>query len=209
MQTLKDDVRERIVDSAKAEFLEKGIDKASMRDIAAGSNMTVGNLYRYFRNKEELNSFIVGETLSEINRLVMEKSSNTVSINDRDMDINLTVSQYADVLDDLADELVDIYKKHKVEFNILMMHSKLNDSITDWFADLIKHIIKSNYGLDEYDRQIGVLSHGYAVSVFAGIKDIFRHADVETDSLKNMIKIFFRSYINNLSADFSLALGEK
>lgn len=209
MQTLKDDVRERIVDSAKAEFHEKGIDKASMRDIAAGSNMTVGNLYRYFRNKEELNSFIVGETLSEINRLVMEKSSNTVSINDRDMDINLTVSQYADVLDDLADELVDIYKKHKVEFNILMMHSKLNDSITDWFADLIKHIIKSNYGLDEYDRQIGVLSHGYAVSVFAGIKDIFRHADVETDSLKNMIKIFFRSYINNLSADFSLALGEK
>ena len=65
MQTLKDDVRERIVDSAKAEFLEKGIDKASMRDIAAGSNMTVGNLYRYFKNKEELNSFIVGETLTE------------------------------------------------------------------------------------------------------------------------------------------------
>ena len=208
MQILKDDVRDRIVGSAKKEFLEKGIDKSSMREIAAGSNMTVGNLYRYFKNKEELNSFIVGETLEEINRLVMEKSRNTVSINKKEMDINLTVTQYIEVLDDLADELVDIYKKHKVEFNILMMHSKLNDSITDWFADLIEHIIKSNYGLNEYDRQIKILAHGYAVSVFAGIKDIFRNANVKTSSLKNMLRIFFRSYVNNLSSDFIAALGE-
>ncbi len=208
MQTLKDDVRDRIVDSAKKEFLKKGIEGSSMRDIAAGSKMTVGNLYRYFRNKEELNDFIVGETLGEINRLVMEKSQNTVSINDRNMDLNLTVSQYIEVLDDLADRLVDIYRKHKIEFNILMMHSKLNDSITDWFADLIKHIIKSHYTLDEYDKQIGILSHGYAVSVFAGIRDIFKNANVKSDSLKNMIKVFFRSYINNLSADFGSLLEE-
>ncbi|MBO4819016.1 MAG: TetR/AcrR family transcriptional regulator [Firmicutes bacterium] len=208
MQTLKDDVRERIVDSAKKEFLEKGIDKSSMRDIAAGSNMTVGNLYRYFKNKEELNNFIVGETLSEINKLVMEKSENTVSINSGDMDINMTVAQYIEVLDDLADKLVDIYKSHKIEFNILMMHSKLNDSITDWFASLIEHIIKSHYKLNEYDKQIKILSHGYAVSVFAGIRDIFKNANVKTGSLKNMIKVFFRSYINNLSTDFVASLGE-
>ena len=208
MQTLKDDVRERIVDSAKKEFLEKGIDKSSMRDIAAGSNMTVGNLYRYFKNKEELNNFIVGETLSEINKLVMEKSENTVSINSGDMDINMTVAQYIEVLDDLADKLVDIYKSHKIEFNILMMHSKLNDSITDWFASLIEHIIKSHYKLNEYDKQIKILSHGYAVSVFAGIRDIFKNANVKTGSLKNMIKVFFRSYINNLSTDFVASLGD-
>ena len=91
MQTLKDDVRDRIVGSAKKEFLEKGIDKSSMRDIAAGSNMTVGNLYRYFKNKEELNSFIVGETLEEINRLVMEKSKNTV-FTAPDESLNVTLS---------------------------------------------------------------------------------------------------------------------
>ena len=208
MQTLKDDVRERIIDSAKKEFLEKGIDRSSMRDIAAGSNMTVGNLYRYFKNKEELNNFIVGETLAEVNRLVMEKSRNTVSINSEDMDIDLTVTQYIEVLDDLADRLVDIYKSHKIEFNILMMHSKLNDSITDWFASLIEHIIKSHYKLNEYDKQIKILSHGYAVSVFAGIRDIFKNADVKTGSLKNMIKVFFRSYVNNLSTDFVASLGE-
>ena len=78
MQTLKEDVREKIIDSAKNEFLEKGIERASMRDIAAGSGMTVGNLYRYFKNKEELNNIIVGKTLDEINKLVLKKSQNTV-----------------------------------------------------------------------------------------------------------------------------------
>ena len=208
MQTLKDDVRERIVDSAKKEFLKKGIEGSSMRDIAAGSSMTVGNLYRYFKSKEELNDYIVGETLKEIDRLVKEKSGDTVSITEGNTDINMTVSQYIEVLDDLADRLVDIYAKHRIEFNILMMHSKLNDRITDWFAGLIGNIISSHYGIDGYDRHIKILSHGYAVSVFAGIRDIFRNANVKTDPLKNMIKIFFRSYINNLSADFGPLRGE-
>ena len=201
MQTLKEDVREKIIDSAKNEFLEKGIERASMRDIAAGSGMTVGNLYRYFKNKEELNNIIVGKTLDEINKLVLKKSQNTVSINSSEMDLNMTVQQYMEVLDDLADELVDIYMKHKIEFNILMMHSKLNDSITDWFADLIEHIIRSHYTLNEYEKQIKVLSHGYAVSVFAGIRDMFKNSDLSDGALKDVLKIYFRSYVSNLSTD--------
>ncbi len=208
MQILKDDVRDRIVESAKNEFLEKGIDKASMRNIAAGSNMTVGNLYRYFKNKEELNNFIVGETLEEIDKLVRRSSKNTVSINSEEMDINLTVQQYIDVLDGLADELVDIYRKHRVEFNILMMHSKLNDSITDWFAGLIEHIIESHYGLNEFREQIRVLSHGYAVSVFSGIRDMFRNSKLSAESLKDVIKIYFRSYVSNLSSDTARFTGD-
>ena len=208
MQILKDDVRDRIVESAKNEFLEKGIDKASMRNIAAGSNMTVGNLYRYFKNKEELNNFIVGETLEEIDKLVRRSSKNTVSINSEEMDIDLTVQQYIDVLDGLADELVDIYRKHRVEFNILMMHSKLNDSITDWFAGLIEHIIKSHYDLDEFKEQIRVLSHGYAVSVFSGIRDMFRNSKLSAESLKDVLKIYFRSYVSNLSSDTARFTGD-
>ena len=208
MQILKDDVRDRIVESAKNEFLEKGIDKASMRNIAAGSNMTVGNLYRYFKNKEELNNFIVGETLEEIDKLVRKSSKNTVSINSEEIDIDLTVQQYIDVLDGLADELVDIYRKHRVEFNILMMHSKLNDSITDWFAGLIEHIIKSHYDLDEFKEQIRVLSHGYAVSVFSGIRDMFRNSKLSAESLKDVLKIYFRSYVSNLSSDTARFTGD-
>ena len=48
-QTLKDDVKARIIESAKEEFLENSYEKTSMRAIASKSNITVGNLYRYFK----------------------------------------------------------------------------------------------------------------------------------------------------------------
>ena len=54
-QVLKDSLRKAILDAAKEEFLEYGFKDASMRRIAAKANMTVGNLYRYFKNKESIN----------------------------------------------------------------------------------------------------------------------------------------------------------
>ena len=42
MQVLKEEVRQRIIKSAKKEFKNNGFDKASMRDIADSAKMTVG-----------------------------------------------------------------------------------------------------------------------------------------------------------------------
>lgn len=52
MQTLKNDVRERIVETARQQFASKGYLKSSMRDIAARSGVGLGNIYNYFDNKD-------------------------------------------------------------------------------------------------------------------------------------------------------------
>lgn len=54
MQVLKDDLRARILDVAKQEFAKKGFIKTSMRDIARGVGVGVGNLYNYFPGKDSL-----------------------------------------------------------------------------------------------------------------------------------------------------------
>lgn len=59
MQILKDEVRENIRLAAVAEFKLKGYSSACMRTIADSAGISVGNLYRYFRNKECLLDFIV------------------------------------------------------------------------------------------------------------------------------------------------------
>ena len=47
--------RERaILDAAAEVFLEKGFDKASMRVIGCRAKLSKGNLYRYFKTKEEV-----------------------------------------------------------------------------------------------------------------------------------------------------------
>ena len=43
-QILKKSVKENIILAAKKEFLEKGLKDASLRNIAKGANITVGNL---------------------------------------------------------------------------------------------------------------------------------------------------------------------
>ena len=69
MQVLKEEVRQRILKSARREFKKRGFEKASMRSIASTANMTVGNLYRYYKNKEDLYGAIIGNLFDELKTL--------------------------------------------------------------------------------------------------------------------------------------------
>ena len=54
MQILKDNIRSRILDVAKQQFELKGYSKTSMREIAVDVGVGVGNIYNYFKSKDEL-----------------------------------------------------------------------------------------------------------------------------------------------------------
>ncbi len=46
--------RARILSAAKQCFIENGLARTSMRNIAGEAEMSLGNIYRYFKNKEAL-----------------------------------------------------------------------------------------------------------------------------------------------------------
>lgn len=56
----------RIISAARAEFLEKGFQRASVRAIGARVGMTSAALYRHFRDKEELFAALVGPAIREM-----------------------------------------------------------------------------------------------------------------------------------------------
>ena len=64
-QTLKTDVRDRIVDAAELEFAERGYVGATMAQIAKRAGLSTGNLYRYFANKEALFEHMLGADFVE------------------------------------------------------------------------------------------------------------------------------------------------
>lgn len=72
MQTLKEEVRNAIVQAASAEFRQHGYMEASMRRIAAAAGMTTGNIYRYFRGKEELFDCLVGPVYEQYSQYAQE-----------------------------------------------------------------------------------------------------------------------------------------
>ncbi|MCG8490406.1 MAG: TetR/AcrR family transcriptional regulator [Sneathiellales bacterium] len=59
VQTLKPEVRERILRAAADIFATHGFEEAKLSDIASKAGTVTSNLYKYFKNKEDLFDAIV------------------------------------------------------------------------------------------------------------------------------------------------------
>ncbi len=71
---ISDEKRQRILDAAIMEFSEHGFDSANINTIAQKSGISVGSLYKYFDNKEDLFLTVVHvgvETLKSILESIM------------------------------------------------------------------------------------------------------------------------------------------
>lgn len=110
MQIKKDSVNTRILDSAENEFFEKGFSSASMRDIARGAGVTPGNLYSYYKGKEELLSALVSEPLREVSELIKG--------------IRKGKHIDASALDEVSQAIIGFYLRARRPFMILMFGVK-------------------------------------------------------------------------------------
>lgn len=60
------ETKEKLLVSAKAEFMERGYSKASLRKICANAGVTTGALYFFFKDKEDLFRSIVEKPLHDL-----------------------------------------------------------------------------------------------------------------------------------------------
>jgi len=63
--------RQRIADAARVLFEDKGIENTTMDDIASKAGYGKATLYVYFKNKEQVVSYLVLEGMSEIYKLII------------------------------------------------------------------------------------------------------------------------------------------
>ena len=64
--------RQKLIECAKKEFMEKGFSKASLRKISADAGLTTGAIYFFFKDKNGLFGAIVDEPLNKVMQIVME-----------------------------------------------------------------------------------------------------------------------------------------
>lgn len=196
-QILKESVRKCIVDSAIVELLDHGYKESSMRKIANKANMTVGNLYRYFKNKDELMNTITEPVLSRINQIVQKHTNQVINLNDKHFDLSqVPIQNIIYALDDLSNELVSIYYETPKRLNILMMNSIIHENLLKWFTRLIFEYMNVNGYVKDYNqKQCELLSRSFAISLFTGIKECLKENDLEKEELIQVIQIYFRSYM--------------
>ena len=67
------ETKERLLISAKKEFVEKGYLQASLRNICKNAGVTTGALYFFFQDKEDLFAAIVEEPLQWLREIMEEQ----------------------------------------------------------------------------------------------------------------------------------------
>ncbi len=79
------ETKEKLLESAGKEFLEKGYMKASLRKICSDAGVTTGALYFFFKDKEDLFAAIVEppfEKLKEIMKRHFSMEAEVISVSD-------------------------------------------------------------------------------------------------------------------------------
>ena len=163
MQVPKDEIRSRILLSATEEFYLHGYKNASMRTIAENADITIGNIYSYFKGKEDLFSCTLEGVLSGLEVLI-----STIYKNEDYKSVSLS---------EAADLICSIFEENKKAFMIIISGSegtayhKVKGQIAEWVrirltADFLPYISEEGCS-DE-------LAKGLSAAVLEGIVSIMR-----------------------------------
>ena len=123
-QIQKESVKKRIMKEAKAAFLLAGYQNTSMRQIAQKSDMTVGNLYRYFENKASLFGAIVDPFLAEIDQVLKETTENWVSLHTAPVGVfDMDEKSSWEAIMNMTRFLIRIIRQHRDESILVLTKS--------------------------------------------------------------------------------------
>jgi AcrR family transcriptional regulator len=114
VQYLKADVKQKIISSALTEFSKSGYRNASMRDIAANADIVSGNIYRYFKNKEDLFESAVGPTFELIQKVDQQFQE----------EITKGTDDFCSRFKNISLHIVDIFSQFGIELLILLDKSE-------------------------------------------------------------------------------------
>lgn len=156
MQIKKEDLKNDIIEAAKVEFLHHGYEGASMRIIASKSHTTLGNLYNYFTNKEELLGAVLEPSIKSLNKLVEVHLNEEIQVHSLE-EVDEALDQFGDFFEEsdfryiMDERLIILFELKTTEYK----------EKRDWFLlkfkqhmawhlniDCIKHVLVSHDNLE-------------------------------------------------------------
>ena len=201
-------VSERILASAKEEFLEKGYSDASLRTIAAKADTTTGSIYSRYKDKEGLFGAIVDPVAEHLIELFLETQEHFHA---------LEASRQNEMMEECLSvgmlRMVDDIYDHFEEFQILLDAShgtrytdfveRLVDIETEYtykYMETVGHPEKCGDALTEK------MLHIVTTSRFESIFEIIRHGMSHSEAEK-YIELLSRYHRTGFLAIFGS--GEK
>lgn len=204
-QILKKNVKENIIQAAKKEFLEKGLKDSSLRSIARHSRITVGNLYRYFANKDDIIDTIVNPPLFELNEMVRKLTNERINLQKKVENVGMTIDDIKDILDVLSNELADLKCRYNDEIRILIKYSDKAELLKQWFYNLIEIMVREKDINHYYDDDfINVFSKTLCSAIFSGLSECLLSDGLSFDEEVKLMRVFFNSFLEMMKTDITV-----
>lgn len=196
MQIKKDNSKNKIKSSAKKLFFVMQYKDASMRDVAKMSDMTVGNIYRYYENKEILFEDIVGQTYEKIEKILRVTDfaqvfiKNKIGINAKNVYKNSKFRVH------ILENMVDVVVQNANEFYILINNSAGSkyENTSEKIITMIKNTITAVVS-DMDDDTVSI----YAYTAMSTVSYILKTYIGDKTKLRKNISIFFQKFIESFS----------
>ncbi len=199
-QIQKQEIRQAIVNAAKSEFILYGIANASMRNIAKKANITVGNIYRYFTNKEELADEIIMPTLTLLNEAIFYPIENQNNNQD-------AITLFQQKVGQISDGFLHVFENYKQECLILLNYPRFYEQTVLWLYQLIQQLI-DKWELDQNNiPYVPQLSMMLAQAIMSGLAKGLNETLVEFHDhpleLKRVINTYLQLFSTMLEAGIS------
>ena len=179
MQILKPEIKKRILSISKEMFYKKGYLKTSTREIAKKVGISVSNLYKYFKCKEDLFYEI---TSTFYNNFIKDFNN---FINHENEDFNI------DRIDLIINKFAEIIKNERIKFILIFDKSegtKYENSMNEIIKVFEKHLIQNiNKKLIDDFHVLYIIAKNF----FAGILDIaknYKNDDWVDKNLQTLVK---------------------
>ncbi len=190
-QILKPELREAIIQSARNEFYIHGFEKASMRNIAKSAHMTVGNLYRYFKDKEDLADALLASTIDKLDKIITGEISHIPT------DVQLTHGRTAEFdarIRRLSMGFAHVFETERKEFMTLIRHPRMADQVVSSIKKIMVQMVERWFSqVDLFDRRIDMITSMLASAVFNGLVRLFEES---LDSPQEEIEWMISTYLN-------------
>lgn len=133
MQTLKDNIRQRILIAAREEFITHGVRRASIRSVAHKAGVATGNVYNYFGSKDEL--------FGEVLRLLIKALDSYILSHNEERHLSIEVFRVKTFQEEYIMTMKTLVKEFRPELRLLLFNAE-STSLAGYKDRIIKHQMK-------------------------------------------------------------------
>lgn len=130
------ETKNKLLECAREEFMEKGYMNASLRNICKKAEVTTGALYFFFKDKDDLFQSLVKDTVEELQQIMLKHFQGEQELAVKGM---ITPEVLENGNHDMEDSIQAIHQMYLHREDMLLVLTKSQgssfDHIEDWFVE--------------------------------------------------------------------------